>query len=836
MDGPAARERLVAEADRLLRTYRTRASECYGRLVENKVFILILGNRLEAARDAIRAYFGASDFEDARETHVRLRTQRGYVLSELGETVEGARSYYEAAAYARDVAADVGSRALAEAASTARLLGDHIASAHYIEATLDLVRDSLSTNDGLRESYGLVLTSKALLTKESFESQPGDSLSYAEGTLLLEDAAAALDALPSQGQSVGFRGVAMSLQALAHQMRGEPELSDRSLRLAHELAREVGPLLPNARTTVSMLESEVCVWRGDYECAQIAASRAAADALERSDLEAEAAATEQLGIIAERKQDWDQARDHFQRAIDYREALRVRLGLQDWNAATFANAQRPYQGLIRTLLATDQTREAFHVLDATHARYLRDLVQHHAIRRDMDAERRAHVDSLSSELIDVRARLARQIPPTLRVDLTSKASLLLTEIEKATRVEMSADSGLDLEAYQRHLRDQDQTLVSYSITPGGSVAFVVSADSVVAVRIDLSPRTTQRLLRRVGTPWSTEVDVDPVLSLDALHILYRRLWMPLRGFVQTESVVIIPDDVTATVPFAALTSEPSGSYKSAPYLLRKHAISYDVSAALSMNASSPTDRLRDALLMGKSTFEGSMWNTPLPPLPYVEEEIDGVHAILGGVALENDSATEDAFYQLAQNAGVIHLASHAEADPIFPLYSRIELEAGGGQDGTLHLYEILETTLDSDMVILSGCSTGGGSVMAGEGIVGLQYGMRAAGSRSTVTTLWTVADDASSELMTSFYRNLASGDSKDEAMRTAQLEYLGTHQGIRASPFFWAAPIVSGDVSPLTLQNRRMKWTVWLAVTTILLGIAWATLRRQTHGRTERPF
>ncbi len=221
----------------------------------------------------------------------------------------------------------------------------------------------------------------------------------------------------------------------------------------------------------------------------------------------------------------------------------------------------------------------------------------------------------------------------------------------------------------------------------------------------------------------------------------------------------------------------------------------------------------------------------------MEAEIGNVRRAFGGTELIDDEATETAFYAAAQTAPVIHLASHAEANLSFPLSSKIELEEDGEQDGTLYLYEILETTLQAQMVVLSGCSTGRGRMLAGEGIVGLQYGMRAAGAESTVATLWPVADQASATMMSYFYKALANGQAKDRAMQTAQQEYLATHSGIRASPFFWAAPVVSGNTAPLrtkTMNWAFMTWTLLLAAT--VLGIAWMTYRIRLNGLAKQPL
>jgi hypothetical protein len=122
---------------------------------------------------------------------------------------------------------------------------------------------------------------------------------------------------------------------------------------------------------------------------------------------------------------------------------------------------------------------------------------------------------------------------------------------------------------------------------------------------------------------------------------------------------------------------------------------------------------------------------------------------------------------------------------------------------------------------------------------GLQYAFRAMGTRSTLSTLWAVADDASVDLMTSFYRHLRDGSSKDRALRHAQLEYLEDHPS-RASPFFWAAPVLSGASAPVPLQAPSVfasssSW-LWgglalLGALGLALGLLWTR-----RARLPEPF
>lgn len=92
-----------------------------------------------------------------------------------------------------------------------------------------------------------------------------------------------------------------------------------------------------------------------------------------------------------------------------------------------------------------------------------------------------------------------------------------------------------------------------------------------------------------------------------------------------------------------------------------------------------------------------------------------------------------------------------------------------------------------DLVVLSACQSALGEVN-GEGVYGLQRGLKLAGVQSLLMTLWPVDDQATQMLMVEFYKNLISGNSKALALKKAQ-EYIKVQPGFE-SPEYWAGFIL----------------------------------------------
>ena len=295
------------------------------------------------------------------------------------------------------------------------------------------------------------------------------------------------------------------------------------------------------------------------------------------------------------------------------------------------------------------------------------------------------------------------------------------------------------------------------------------------------------------------------------HHLYQILLEQVLNRIppDVDDLVLVTQGAIGHLSFDALLTHkpPSMGYKSLSYLINTYNIryAYSVSAHMklveSVSKSSGNTCLAFAPASSKARplAGAAMVSRNGGALPATQEEVTQIASYFPGDVYLGMQANEATFKDVAASYTMIHLATHGIADYDLPDKSRLLLGTGSHaeEDDVLYAYEINNLSLYSDMVVLSGCETGYGSIMHGEGIMSLGRSFLHAGSKSVLMSLWKVDDSASAWLMGNFYASLASGLRKSEALRRAKLNYLTQADDFSAHPIFWAAFVFIGDDRPL---------------------------------------
>ena len=125
-------------------------------------------------------------------------------------------------------------------------------------------------------------------------------------------------------------------------------------------------------------------------------------------------------------------------------------------------------------------------------------------------------------------------------------------------------------------------------------------------------------------------------------------------------------------------------------------------------------------------------------------------------------------------------------------------------DGELHAYELYGLKLKALMAVLSSCESGLGKGYRGEGMISMANAFTYSGCENILMSLWKVNDQTSTTLMDNFYEHLLEGESIDEALRQAKLNYLELSDELTAHPKIWAPLIAYGNLDEVFKTDRSV--------------------------------
>lgn len=252
-----------------------------------------------------------------------------------------------------------------------------------------------------------------------------------------------------------------------------------------------------------------------------------------------------------------------------------------------------------------------------------------------------------------------------------------------------------------------------------------------------------------------------------------------------KSVLLIPDAVLNFLPFEALVKKSGASgFRNMDFYLKHLDFHYGYSAATLMKQAEQPAGSASGMAAWAPVFQGGI--RAQAPLPYTRKELNSISESAPGARLFFDSAASLAsFRQQAGRFSRLHLASHAHpgSDSLPP---QIEFF-----DSSLSLAEIYTLKLPAQLVVLSACETGLGKLDKNEGPLSLARGFYYAGARHVITSLWKVDDQATAQIMGSFYSRYKDGD-PGTALQKSISAYLESAPAEKTAPYYWAGFIHIG--------------------------------------------
>ncbi len=735
----------------------------------------------------------------ARDLAGEARTElmRGQVLVREGAVDEGVAAYQRAL----DLARQGGDPQAEEAAqhnlgSVGLLVGDSEGALDHFAAALALQRRigsranpavTLSLMADVYRRLGeparaVELQRASLAERRRADDRRGEGYSRASlGEALLdrgELAAAAAECrqaermLAAIGDPVG-EALALHCRARCFRRRGEPAEAAASLADAVTLARRAGNVRLEASSLAEMGWARLAGGAVDEAEGPLRSALALARRIDNAVVEARALAG--LAALAERRGELDAALDDAMQGIARIEGLRTAIA---------------EPGLRATYLATQA-----------------DLFE---LAVDVQMRRAAAGDSEGAAA-------------ALLLHERSRARSLVDALERIRPAAMAIAAPPPLTVTQlQALLDSDTVLLELALGERRSFGWAVTSTAVVAR--ELPPRAAlERRARRLRELLEAE---EPHLVARplawALADLARLVLAPFRDEIAGRRLVLAPDGALQLVPFAALPDP--GAPPGTPLVARHELVLVPSATALAalragVPASGSPQRvavLADPVfsaedprvghgdgggdLRGGGEPRSALLPRRLSRLRGSRDEAESILALVppqGRVAAFGLAVTPELLRSPAlRGVDVLHLATHAVADPAHPERSGLALSLvgadGAPRAGWLRLADLYGLSLDADLVVLSACDTAVGSDLRGEGVAALARGFFYAGARRVVASLWPVRDDATAELMRRFYAGLLRERLPPAAALRAAQRALAADPRWR-QPRDWAAFELQGD-------------------------------------------
>lgn len=317
-----------------------------------------------------------------------------------------------------------------------------------------------------------------------------------------------------------------------------------------------------------------------------------------------------------------------------------------------------------------------------------------------------------------------------------------------------------------------EAIVEFHGLPDKMIAWVVRADGIRGFTLPIARRDMALAVNDFrgaivrGRPQALTYGA----KLDALLIA------PL-GLRPGERLVVVPNGALHYMPFQALKNADG-------FLIQRHAIALAPSASVAVQLVRRQQRVASNLV----AF-GNPRIAPEFDLPGAEAEVRAIGPLFAQrEAFLHDDVTRKTFSDNAPAGRIVHVATHAQADTIDPLHSRVLLapatQPADGPDPML-AEDIYNLKFDSvALVTLSACETALGRIERGDEIMGFTRAFFYAGASALLVSMWPVADESTALTMRTFYGGLTKGEEAIDAMRDAQLAVLADSKF--AHPFYWA--------------------------------------------------
>lgn len=287
--------------------------------------------------------------------------------------------------------------------------------------------------------------------------------------------------------------------------------------------------------------------------------------------------------------------------------------------------------------------------------------------------------------------------------------------------------------------------------------------------------------------------------------LYNALLKPAEAMIKNKQLLIVQEPKLGFIPFEAFVLDNK-------YLIEYQPINYLYSINISDGDKHNRAFVKDCKMAAflpcydfkkeNVTAYSKKFYETLLPLDY-KKESESLYEVSACDTFLVNSATEENFKKLAGNYTVLHLALHSILNPENFVLSKLCFTAVNDtlNDGIFNLCDVTPLKLNAELTFLSGCNTGGGQIIAGEGVMSFARSFILAGSRSIIMSLWELNNNSAIDINTGFYKYLNEGYNKAEALQMSKIDYIKKSDKLHKHPFFWSGIVLIGNKEHIEISK-----------------------------------
>lgn len=329
-----------------------------------------------------------------------------------------------------------------------------------------------------------------------------------------------------------------------------------------------------------------------------------------------------------------------------------------------------------------------------------------------------------------------------------------------------------------------------NIGPGTAVLYPIVLPDRLELLVNIGPEIkrftvavkeatvvdTARQFREAVQSQRTRAYLAPAQSL------YQWLIRPIEASLtaaQVKTLVTIPDHALRAIPMAAL-------YDGERFLVNRLAMVMVPGLELTDPRPLPSTSAKMLLAGLSESVQG------YPALAHVGSELDNIRAQRSGRTLKNETFVRGQLEQelTRERYNIAHIASHGEFTGDVRGSFVLAYDGKISMDDLARFIGFNRLRDDPlDLLTLSACQTAAGDERAMLGLAGITV---KAGARSALASLWPIHDEATSLLMTEFYRQLQTpGVGKALALQRAQQKLAAITR--YRHPGYWSGFVLIGN-------------------------------------------